>query len=136
MFLRKTPFNTGDENRLEYQPHEWVLDAKRDQKEKGFIINPERPSVYELDGSVLKDLIKCQPHTFRRGDIIWVCFTVSFSFFADKWGPDFIPIDLIRVGKLPEHLIAPTDGVSKSKMVDESFTKLRAGSVLNILNGG
>jgi len=135
MFIKKTPFNAADENRLEYQPHQWVLDAIKEQKDKGFIINPERPSVYELDESILMDLAKCKPSTYVKGDIIWICFTISFSFFSGKWGPDFIPIDLVRVGKLPEHLVSPSDGVSKTKLIDDSFTKLCGGTTVNILEG-
>lgn len=135
MFLRKTPFNSADEKRLEYQPHPWVSDAVKDQKDKGFILNPERPSLYELDGSILTDLQKCRPNLYTRGDIIWVCFTISFSFFSGSWGPDFIPIELVRVGKLPEHLVSPSDGVSKSKMIDDGFVKLRAGTAVNIIEG-
>ena len=132
IFVKKTPYNSTD--KVDYIPHQWLSDAIKDQKEKKFMLNPVRPSVFELDGSILVDLAKCKPDRFLHGDIVWTCFTMSFSFFSDKWGPDIIPIDLVRVGCLPAHLVSADDRHSKSKMFDESFGKLRPGATITLLD--
>jgi hypothetical protein len=39
---------------------------------------------------------------FEKNDIIWISFTLAFVVGPDTWAPEYRPIDIIRVGRMPD----------------------------------
>lgn len=40
------------------------------------------------------------------GDIVWLSFTASYIEGKGFWNPEFRPVEVVRVGRIPESVIA------------------------------
>ncbi|KAJ7783131.1 hypothetical protein B0H16DRAFT_1682386 [Mycena metata] len=107
LFLLKTPYTSMDTSfaastASPYPLHPWVTKAANDSKNAKWIVNPDAPGLYDLvDGKI--SLIEPKDHRyFRNGDIVWFSFALTFELDGDEWGPEFKPLNFIRVGHMEE----------------------------------
>jgi len=98
--------NQSIEDLIPDDTHAWIESACIESAM--YIPNPERPSLYELQGTSLVDLYKSGRPKFDAGDIIWMSFNVAFNIFKGSWASEIIPMELVRVGHLSDELKSHT----------------------------
>ena len=99
----------GPQSSARPSDHPWLQRAVQNSGGQ-YVVNPRKPAVYEWVDNSLLDLAESDRPQFDPGDIIWMSFTVGFNIGNEEWWPDVIPIEFIRVGRLPEHLIDDSHG--------------------------
>lgn len=95
MFARKTS-DARMHTSVNYDVHPWVADALL--RSDSFVANPGRPICMSFDSGTLVTVPASKG--YRRNDVLWVSFTLTFVVGPDNWGPEHRPIDVIRVGQL------------------------------------
>lgn len=98
MFIRRTQQNQKLASEPPYPLHPWVSTALLTTDE--WVPNPERPRILAYEDGQLKSIADSNPPRLEKGDIVWTSYTVTFKIGHLNWGPDFYPIDIIRVGKM------------------------------------
>lgn len=117
-----------------YKVHHWITDALKDSKD--WFPNPDRTTYLHYDKGELKDISEFEP-----GDVVWVSFTMTYSVGPKAWGPEFRPIEMIKVGTAFRELddipsvsrarleLGPVDlpmtGKSSSAVCDASLTTVQ-----------
>lgn len=79
--------------------HKWVLEAAR--RSPAYYANPARPAVLALEDGLLRGIKKATPSELCRGDIVVVTFTISYLVAGSVWYPQFLPLEIVRVGEVP-----------------------------------
>ena len=88
--------------------HPWILESA--SKSPFYAINPGRPRLFGLEDGRVLDLAKCTPNRFVKGDIILAVFTVTVVISKKHWGPQFCPVELVRVAESdPASWLNPAD---------------------------
>ncbi|PPQ96724.1 hypothetical protein CVT26_010277 [Gymnopilus dilepis] len=81
----------------EFEPHEWLSKAVAAQKWQEWAVNPDKPKFYDLVDGVLVDLSKSSPPEYKKGDIVWFAFKVTFYIGKESWSPEIVPMEFVRV---------------------------------------
>jgi hypothetical protein len=117
---------------LTYEPHPWLISAV--QQHNKYIINPNRPTTLVLADNELLDLEDGNPPEFQRNDIVWISFTISFIVGREYWQPEYRPIDIVRVGRLPVSEIDNSGGTTVAS-ADTDIRRLKVGPIRVHENG-
>ena len=96
MFFQK---GKGGAPPLPYEPHPLVQKALEDNPT--WYANPERPKPFSMEGKKLVDLKDATEPTFRRGDVVWMTFSVQLILGAKAWWTELVPKCFVRVGRVP-----------------------------------
>uniref|UniRef100_A0A8H8CFA2 Uncharacterized protein n=1 Tax=Psilocybe cubensis TaxID=181762 RepID=A0A8H8CFA2_PSICU len=131
VFANRSAFNTkeGGEYKVPYEVHPWLKEGITRFPEAHQIPNPDRPKYFEFTENRISSLADSNEPTFKQGDIIWMTFKLGFVVTGGYWWPEIIPIEFVRVGKLPEQIHSKADH-SLFPSVDESFNLLCAGDIV------
>ena len=86
----------------DFEPHEWLSRAIKDQPRDDFAINPDRPIYFDLvDNKAIKLENSDEPH-YVAGDVIWFAFKISFFVAQKYWTSELTPIEFMRVARASE----------------------------------
>ncbi|OJT14310.1 hypothetical protein TRAPUB_9171 [Trametes pubescens] len=111
MFLRRgLPSTAHKEQAIGYPLHPWIAAATAPGKP--FFANPDRPVVFEVVDGTLKDINECTPPALQYGDLVWISFVVEFIVGGAAWNPNFIPVEIVRVGSVSRELVGITSKFS------------------------
>ncbi|KAF8871651.1 hypothetical protein CPB84DRAFT_1621855, partial [Gymnopilus junonius] len=81
----------------DFTPHEWLTRGVQAQKRMEYVINPERPLYYDLVDNSLVKLDNAEPPYYRRGDIVWFVFKLTFFVARENWSSEIVPLEFVRV---------------------------------------
>ncbi|PPQ83058.1 hypothetical protein CVT26_011789 [Gymnopilus dilepis] len=85
-----------------FEPHEWLVRAIKDQPREEFAINPDRPLYFDLvDNKAMKLENSDQPQ-FEAGDVVWFAFKISFFVAQKFWTSELVPLEFMRVARASE----------------------------------
>lgn len=108
VFARQTPMNTkqGGQYSALYKLHPWIAMALEDVDQTHCIPNPAKPRYLEYDvpTKVMSKLEDSETPEFNRNDIVFMSFMLVFTVTRDSWAPEIIPIEFVRLGKLPDNI--------------------------------
>lgn len=106
MFARKTLYARMSK-KLRYKLHPWVEEALKDNDK--LVPSPDCPHCMVWEDGNLLDLDDSDRPQLEKYDIMWISFTLAFYVGGETWGPEYRPMDLIRVGHMPENYGESTD---------------------------
>ena len=89
-------------NDLPYRMHPWIEEGTSDWT--SWVPNPARPVVLDLVDGAAVNLENAPNPVMSSGDIVWVSFYIQVILSGSGWGPTFIPLDIVRVGTIPQQL--------------------------------
>ncbi|PPQ79931.1 hypothetical protein CVT26_004160 [Gymnopilus dilepis] len=108
---KQEDFNRSERDRAQYQDGSrrtmynmtsklfWLTRGIDAQKRPEYVINPNKPSYYDLVENVPVRLDHAKPSYFRRGDIIWFAFKLCFFVGRESWSSEIIPLEFLRVAR-------------------------------------
>ncbi|PPQ79644.1 hypothetical protein CVT26_015683 [Gymnopilus dilepis] len=81
----------------DFEPHEWLMRGLAAQKREDYVLNPDRPSYFDLVNDIPVKLENADPPRFKRGDLIWFAFKLSFFVSKESWSSEITPLEFMRV---------------------------------------
>ncbi|KAI9061994.1 hypothetical protein FKP32DRAFT_1574797 [Trametes sanguinea] len=100
VFVRRTRLTSHREKDIDYELHPWIAEVT---KGKGaYFANPDKPKLFELRGDELQPIDECTPPYLRKGDLVWISFSVEFIPGSDAWSTTFVPYEIVRVGAISQ----------------------------------
>jgi len=134
IFARRTPYNSkeGESYKVSYDVHPWISSAV--ETDQNYIPNPEKPRVLDYTDGVLSKIEFCNQPELKKGDIVWISFKVAFGFTKAGWGPEFVPLEFVCVGRLPENISATMES-NAWPTLDSSFSNLPEGRPIKMIEG-
>ncbi len=87
-----------------YTLHPWIAQAMAEPNGQ-FFPNPDLPLFFEAAHGELFKIADCVPAAIQNGDLVWISFTVEFIIGGKAWNPNFVPVDIVRVGTVASHLV-------------------------------
>ncbi|PPR00578.1 hypothetical protein CVT26_009853 [Gymnopilus dilepis] len=124
----------------EFAPHEWLSKAVAAQKWQEWAINPDKPKFYDLVNGVLVDLGKSNPPEYKKGDIVWFAFKVTFYIGKESWSPEIVPIEFVRVvsgkGLYSDtvEIEAPVNGTTEAEVLTAPPKRLEEGQSITCIS--
>ncbi|KAH9846251.1 hypothetical protein C2E23DRAFT_702152, partial [Lenzites betulinus] len=103
VFVRRGYYTWKKELMLSYELHPWIQDATASGKQ--YFANPNRPEVFEVVDGQLRSISECAPPGLMYGDMIWISFIVEFIVSSNAWHPNFVPVEIVRVGRVAPDLV-------------------------------
>ncbi|KAH9848481.1 hypothetical protein C2E23DRAFT_739683 [Lenzites betulinus] len=103
MFVRRGFYTWKKELTLVYELHPWIREATAQGKQ--FFANPDRPEVFKVVDGQLRPISECTPPGLLYGDLLWISFVVEFIVSSNAWNPNFIPVEIVRVGRVSPDLV-------------------------------
>ncbi|KAI0324875.1 hypothetical protein GY45DRAFT_1262015 [Cubamyces sp. BRFM 1775] len=116
IFVRRNSATKHREERISYDLHPWIAAATGPRSD--YFANPDRPMLYEIHQGELRDIKECSPPYLKKGDLVWVSFTVEFIIGNDAWSMVFVPYEIVRVGSVSLDLVGDTGERSVNAPVD------------------
>lgn len=107
MFIRRIGGRTAT---VRYPLHAWVEEATRGNR-TSWSPSPERPQIFDCVNGKLRPMWKGDGPRLLRGNIVWMTFRIFFVLGSQNWWPDFVPIDIVRVGNMPGYMLGIHDDV-------------------------
>ncbi|OJT09727.1 hypothetical protein TRAPUB_13795 [Trametes pubescens] len=108
MFARRAAYPRSAQHSVEYQVHPWLAAATEDP-DGAFFPHPERPRILEAAHGEFHNISGCVPPMLQRGDLVWISFYVEFIIGGHSWNPNFVPVEIVRVGTVASHLVGASD---------------------------
>ncbi|KAJ3530866.1 hypothetical protein NMY22_g8397 [Coprinellus aureogranulatus] len=107
LFQTKTAFNCKQDGySVNYPVHEWIEENCYPHN-PAWIPNPNVVQFYELQDGVLRDMRHIEDPVLHGGDIAKASFKIVASKARETWNMGFIPIQIVRVGKIDRSSMAP-----------------------------
>ncbi|KAH9854467.1 hypothetical protein C2E23DRAFT_726756, partial [Lenzites betulinus] len=103
LFVRRGTPAAKREPFISYELHPWIREVSASGKQ--FCANPDRPQVFEVVDGTLQDIAKGSRPELKYGDLVWMSFMVEFIVGANAWNPNFVPVEIIRVGSVATELV-------------------------------
>ena len=126
--------NNGD-GKVPYDVHPWVLDAVADQKDgQKWKPNPEKTKILSYANDIMMPIGFSNEPVLRRGDVVWISFKMAFGTVGDFWGPEIIPLEIIKVGKCPENVHSTTEYTAWPSP-DDQWVDIPVGQPIKPLEG-
>ncbi|KAI0702106.1 hypothetical protein C8Q76DRAFT_633237 [Earliella scabrosa] len=125
IFCKRTPYTRAKEASLSYPLHEWIAQATRKGME--YYANPDRPSIFEPANGELRNIRECEPPYLKVGDMVWMSFTVEFFIGSKYWSTNFIPYEIVRIGKVSTDLLADLRNFAVDEEDELPRARLEAG---------
>lgn len=132
LFARRTLFNSKENGAtsVPYEVHPWISKAAEETKQ---IPNPKRPQYYDCTEGVLQKLEDTDDPRFHRNDIILVSCRITFVVSGDSWWTEIVPLQLVRVDRLPD-ITGTASDVSLYPGINDDFTPLEVGETLEFFD--
>ncbi|KAI0716618.1 hypothetical protein C8Q76DRAFT_616577, partial [Earliella scabrosa] len=124
LFVKSWKRTRNGSGELPYDLHPWIAEAIADTDWRP---NPDRPSIFDCVDGRLVSINEAQPPYLKRYDLVWISFFVQFIVGQNAWSPTFTPLEIIRVGTVPEELIDVQDTESAYVEEVEPKRRLKAG---------
>ncbi|KAF6742110.1 hypothetical protein DFP72DRAFT_1109714 [Ephemerocybe angulata] len=109
IFQRKTAFNCKDgKYEVPYDVNPWIAEASFPHNQQ-WIPNPAIVRVLELgNDETLIDVLKSSDDpSLSSGDLVKMTFKVNFAVGPSSWTSNYMPIQIIRVGRVNRDLSTP-----------------------------
>lgn len=102
VFVQRGIFNWVRPPTLRYRVHPWIEEATR---KSVFLPNPDRPVFLDINaGGVLTPLGECGRPAIRRGDLVWISFSINIV-WRSEWDVEYIPREIVRVATVSPRLV-------------------------------
>ncbi|EIW63226.1 uncharacterized protein TRAVEDRAFT_87590, partial [Trametes versicolor FP-101664 SS1] len=104
VFVKRVGVTKHREANIDYELHPWIAAVTKGPKTEYFA-NPDRPKLLEPYGGKLRNIKDSDSPQLKKGDVVWISFSVSFLLGGDTWTTNFTPFEIIRVGAVSADLI-------------------------------
>lgn len=125
----RTHRGPGEDERKGF--HKWVVDTAANRQNR-VMVNAPMPSYLSYkEGQPLKNILKCNPPTFRDGDIVIMTFRFGIFIGRKNWKPDIMPEEFIRVAKVEELQDGSYSSGLQWRIEDKTFDRLEANAIVS-----
>lgn len=113
------------ERDISYNLHPWIAAATGPKS--GFFANPDKPKIFELCNDELRAIEECSPPYIKKGDLVWMSFSVVFIIGTDAWSTTCVPFEIVRVGTVSPDLLGISGSSGGGTEVEVPRAQLKAG---------
>ncbi|KAF6758166.1 hypothetical protein DFP72DRAFT_845133 [Ephemerocybe angulata] len=109
VFQRKNAFNCKDgKYEVPYEVHPWIAEASVPNNQH-WIPNPSIVRVLErgVDDTLVDVLLESETPALKSGDLVKMTFKVNFAVGPSSWTSNYMPVQIIRVGRVDRDLSTP-----------------------------